>query len=200
MAVVPPDDQTQDLGAQIGSRVRYHRQQRGISGVKLAIAAGISQPFLSQLESGQTSVAIATLYRIAHALGVDPADLLPAPEHRAYEVVRSAERQRLPLSDHLQAATAHAIFRGGNHISELYDYELSPDDFVSDWFSSDAEHALYLLEGAIRFEFEGQPQILLETGDAIFYDSRTPHRWHTIPDRKARVILVAVPTRALMRQ
>ena len=57
MAVVSPDGQTQDLGAQIGSRVRFHRQQRGISGVKLASAAGISQPFLSQLESGQTSVA-----------------------------------------------------------------------------------------------------------------------------------------------
>ena len=199
MAVVPPDDQAQDLGAQIGSRVRYHRQQRGISGVKLANAAGISQPFLSQLESGQTSVAIATLYRIAHALGVDPSDLLPAPEHRSYEIVRSDERQRLPLSEHLRAATARAIFRGGNHISELYDYELSPDDFVSDWFSSDAEHAVYVLEGALRFEFEGQPEIVLDAGDAIFYDSRTPHRWHTIPDRRARVILVAVPTRSLSR-
>jgi transcriptional regulator with XRE-family HTH domain len=193
--VVTPDSQGQDLGAQIGSRVRHHRRQRGISGVKLAAAAGISQPFLSQLESGQTSVAIATLYRIAHALGVDPADLLPAPEHRAYEVVRSDERQQISLSEHLEAATARAIFRGGNHISELYDYELSPNDFVADWFSSEAEHALYVLEGALRFEFEAQPEILLEAGDAIFYDSRTPHRWHTIPDRKARVILVAVSAR-----
>lgn len=184
----------QQLGALIGSRVRFHRQQRGISGVKLAAAAGVSQPFLSQLESGQTSVAIATLYRIAGALGIDPADLLPAPERRAYEVVRAHEGERMSLSEHLGAATARAIFRGGSHISELYDYELSPDDFVADWFSSDAEHVLYVLEGAMRFEFEDEPEIRLEAGDAIFYNSRTPHRWHTIPEQRARVILVAVAT------
>jgi transcriptional regulator with XRE-family HTH domain len=73
------DDQVQDLGGEIGTRVRYYRQQAGMSGVKLAAAAAVSQPFLSQLESGQSSVAIATLYRIAHALSVHPADLLPAP-------------------------------------------------------------------------------------------------------------------------
>jgi len=185
------DDERRDLGALIGTRVRHHRLQRGLSGVKLAEAAGVSQPFLSQLESGQTSVAIATLYRLADALGIAPADLLPNPGSGGFEVVRSNERQRITLSERLGTASAHAIFRGGTHISELYDYELSPDDYVSDWFTSDSEHALYVLAGALRFEFEGRPEILLDEGDAIFYDSRTPHRWHTVPDRRARVILVA---------
>ena len=62
-------DSGQSLGAEIGMRVRHYRTRAGLSGVKLAAAAGVSQPFLSQLESGQSSVAIATLYRIARAAG-----------------------------------------------------------------------------------------------------------------------------------
>lgn len=181
-------ESTPDLGAEIGSRVRGFRTKAGISGVKLAAAAGVSQPFLSQLESGRSSVAIATLYRLARALGVHPSELLPAPGAAGIEVVRSADTRRVALSEHMRTATARAIFRGSNTISELYDYNIEPEDYVDDWFSSEGEHALYVLEGALRLEFEGQPEFLLEEGDAVFYNSRIPHRWHS--GQRARIILV----------
>ncbi len=179
-----------DLGSEIGARVRQLRVEAGLSGVKLAEAADISQPFLSQLESGQSSVAIATLYRIAHALDVQPSDLLPAAEPAEIEVVRSADTQRIPLSEDTRTAKARAIFRSGRRISELYDYDISAEDYVEDWFSSDAEHALYVLEGSLRVEFEGRPEITLDAGDAIFYKSRVPHRWHS--GHGARIILVVI--------
>ena len=70
---------TDELGHQIGAKVKALRAERGLSGRKLAAAADVSQPFLSQLEAGHTSVAIATLYRLAAALDVKPSDLLPDP-------------------------------------------------------------------------------------------------------------------------
>lgn len=182
------DDAGKVLSAEIGAKVRQFRIEAGLSGVKLAAAAGVSQPFLSQLESGQCSLAIATLYRIANALGVQPSDLLPPAEPAEIEVVRSSETQQIPVSEDQRSAIARAILRSGGKISELYDYEISPEDYVEDWFSSDAEHALYVLEGTLRVEFEGRPEILLEAGDAIFYKSRVPHRWHS--GHGARIILV----------
>lgn len=180
----------QALGAEIGKQVRRLRKKAGLSGVELATAAGVSQPFLSQLESGRTSVSIATLYRIARALEVHPSDLLPSPNGHEIEVVRSEDKQRIALSERLGTATARAVFRGGARISEFYDYELSTDDYIADWFSSDAEHALYVLEGSLRVEFENQPEILLEAGDVVFYNSQLPHRWHTVPGQRARIIIV----------
>ncbi len=177
-----------DLGSEIGARVRQVRTGAGLSGVKLAATAGISQPFLSQLESGQSSVAIATLYRIAHALGVQPSELLPPAEPTEIEVVRSSETRQIALSEDQRSANARVIFRSGRKISEMYDYDISPEDYVEDWFSSDAEHALYVLEGTLRIEFEDRPEIMLEAGDAIFYKSRVPHRWHS--GHGARIILV----------
>ena len=182
------DDAGRNLSAEIGIRVREFRVKAGLSGVKLAEAAGVSQPFLSQLESGQSSVAIATLYRIANALGAQPSDLLPEAEPDEVEVVRSAETQRIPLSEDAHSASARTILRSGRKISELYDYEIAADDHVEDWFSSNAEHALYVLEGTLRVEFEGRPELTLEAGDAMFYKSRVPNRWHS--GRGARVIIV----------
>ena len=182
------DEVGRTLSTEIGARVRRLRVEAGLSGVKLAAAAGVSQPFLSQLESGRSSVAIATLYRIARALDVQPSDLLPEADPAEIEVVRSADAQRIPLSEDTRTASARAMFRGGRKISELYDYQISEDDYVEDWFSSDAEHALYVVEGALRVEFEGRPEIALEAGDAIFYKSRVPHRWHS--GRGARILLV----------
>lgn len=69
--------------------------QEDPSNAELAAAAGVSQAFLSQLESGQTSVAIATLYRIASALGASASDVLPETMSREFEVVRAVDRQRM---------------------------------------------------------------------------------------------------------
>ena len=183
------DDAGRNLSAEIGVRVRQFRVKAGLSGVKLARAARVSQPFLSQLESGQSSVAIATLYRIAQALGVQPSDLLPAAAPAEIEVVRSAETQRIPLSEdiHGRPMLGRSSAAAGRSLNSTTTRSAA-DDYIEDWFSSDAEHALYVLEGTLRVEFEDRPEILLEAGDAIFYKSRVPHRWHS--GQGARIILV----------
>lgn len=184
-------DGEQDLAAQIGRRIRALRTEAGSSGRTLAAAAGVSQPFLSQLELGQTSASIATLYRIANALHTSPADLLPSPPPQEIELVRSPGLTT-PLSEHLRAAKARAILRGGRSIAELYDFEIDPGDHVGEWFESTTEHVVYVLEGRIRVEFEDRADVVVETGDALFYPAALRHRWHLDADEAARVILVAV--------
>ena len=164
-------DGRQILSAEIGGRIRSYRKRAGISGVSLAAAAGISQPFLSQLESGQTSVAIATLYRIAQALGIHPSDLLPAPATSDMEIVRSAATRRGQGAVDL----ATARFGAGKRVSELNDWRVPADEVAADWFSSEGEHILYVLEGTLRLESEGTREIVLEEGDAAFYTGRLPH-------------------------
>ncbi|MFT3853731.1 MAG: XRE family transcriptional regulator [Ilumatobacteraceae bacterium] len=62
----------------IAAAVRAHRQAAGLSMRALAAKAGMSQPFLSNLENSRAMPSIATLYKIAAALGVSPRDFLPA--------------------------------------------------------------------------------------------------------------------------
>lgn len=57
------------------SPVKLWREHRGLTQQQLADAAGISKPFLSQIESGKRKGTIETLSAIARSLGV-PLDLL----------------------------------------------------------------------------------------------------------------------------
>ena len=56
--------------------VRVWRRYRGKTQAELAAAAGLSAPYLSQIESGRRSAAADTLKRLADALGVAVDDLL----------------------------------------------------------------------------------------------------------------------------
>jgi len=57
--------------------IRAWRKHRGLTGVKLAAAAGITGPYLSDLETGKRAGTPDTLRRIAHVLGRSIDDLMP---------------------------------------------------------------------------------------------------------------------------
>ncbi|MEV0842719.1 helix-turn-helix transcriptional regulator [Actinocatenispora sera] len=88
--------------AHIGTRVRYWRGRRGLSQVALAGLAGMSQAYLSQIETGVRTVdSRATLARLAEALQVTTASLegQPAdprtPEHSSASAAIPAVRAAL---------------------------------------------------------------------------------------------------------
>lgn len=59
-----------------GTLVRDIRVRRGMNQVYVARSAGISQSFLSNLESGKHEASPSTVLKLAHALGVKSAELL----------------------------------------------------------------------------------------------------------------------------
>jgi len=61
---------------QTDSRVRTYRKYRGLSMTELAQAAGISQPYLSDIENGKKAGSVDVLKRIAASLRVDLDDLV----------------------------------------------------------------------------------------------------------------------------
>lgn len=64
----------------IAYNLREVRKKSGIPQDTLAATAGISQTFLSQVETGKNNISVDKLEQIAGALGVDVVDLLlPLP-------------------------------------------------------------------------------------------------------------------------
>lgn len=55
--------------------VRALRRLRGVTSTGLAVSAGITQGYLSQIETGKRTPTADVRRRLADALGVDPADL-----------------------------------------------------------------------------------------------------------------------------
>ena len=77
----------------IGDRIRRLRTDRGLSVRTLAAMAGFSPSFISQVEHGQVSPSIASLERIASALGITLGGFFTESVPTPAAVVRAAERQ-----------------------------------------------------------------------------------------------------------
>jgi transcriptional regulator with XRE-family HTH domain len=75
----------------VGSRIKKHREEKGMSATKLAEKAGISKSYLSELENSNgegKKPSAELLYEIAKALGVAMSDLLGRP------IITDALRER----------------------------------------------------------------------------------------------------------
>jgi transcriptional regulator with XRE-family HTH domain len=59
---------TEDVGVRLGSAIRARRHQRGMTLVEVAASAGLSHPFLSQLERGLARPSMRSLTAIAATL------------------------------------------------------------------------------------------------------------------------------------
>lgn len=58
------------------NKVKVWRGHRGLSGRDLAAAAGVSAPFISEIESGRKDASLSVMKKIAEALKVDLDDLV----------------------------------------------------------------------------------------------------------------------------
>ena len=91
------------MGELFGSYLRESRTAKGLSTRVLAANAGISQPYLSQLERGQVSPPSEdACVRLAEALGIDSAELLAR---------RLVETGQLPISSGITVEQARALIR-----------------------------------------------------------------------------------------
>src|SRR5215217_8503806 len=64
-------------------RIRQLRKERGLSQAKLAVMADMDPATLNRLERGTGNPNLKTMERVADALGVEVADLLPKAPRRS---------------------------------------------------------------------------------------------------------------------
>lgn len=66
-----------DVRVRFGSKLREVRLVKGISQEKLADLAGLHRTYVSSVELGKRNVSLINIERLAAALGVPMADLMP---------------------------------------------------------------------------------------------------------------------------
>ncbi|MBI5209432.1 MAG: helix-turn-helix transcriptional regulator [Elusimicrobia bacterium] len=90
---------TENIYKSLSRRIREERNLRGWTQEELAERAGVHLSFIGQIERGIRKPSLATVQRMAEALGVDPGRLLghqprrrdPYPvEHKVADLIRDA--------------------------------------------------------------------------------------------------------------
>lgn len=159
---------------------------------ELADKCGVSQPFISAIERGHSTPSIATLYKLADVLGIEPAALLPV--HRADEVsvIRGGEGRMVPTSDRPNAAVGRVLLSDDTRHLEIYEYVTTKDDDLDVWYAHDGDVILHLLEGRLRLELAAHPDVVLEPGDCVVHPGPIPHRWVIETSDTVRLFIVVV--------
>ena len=65
-----------DLVQTFGRNVREWRKRRGLSQEELALETGMKRSYVSDVERGTRNPSVKALERLAHALQVDPVELV----------------------------------------------------------------------------------------------------------------------------
>ena len=186
LAVTAPSEP--DLGATI----RRLREGQQLSLKEVAARSRLTQSFLSQVERNLTSPSVASLRKVAQALGVPLTALFQGPVLPENRVVRRNERRQLihprrqwrgylltpSLSGKLQVILS-VIEPGGGSGDEPYAHD------------SD-EECVVVLRGRLEFRV-GSDRYELEEGDSIVFESRIPH-WNRNPGPgRAEVLWITTP-------
>ena len=175
----------------VGERLRDIRRHRRATLKTIADRAGVSESFLSQVERGRASASIASLRRIAGALGVSVADLFEPGGPPQPRVLRRDDRPSLAFGilgrkllltprplQHLEVF-AGELDVGGSTGSEAYAH-------------GDSEELFVVLSGTVQLELGGA-LFELEQGDSIDYRSSTPHRATNVGQERAEVMWIISP-------
>jgi transcriptional regulator with XRE-family HTH domain len=181
----------ESVSLRTGARVRSLRELRGLSTRKLAAAAGISQPFLSQLERGIGSPSLLTLHRLATALGVTPGDLIPSDRDGAVSVIRAGEGTFVPANDRPTAAVARMLIPGERQSLGLMQYRVEPSQNVPEWFTASSDNALYILSGRLRVDLRDEGSWELGPDDVLFRTDRSDSRWTVIGDEPVSLLMIS---------
>jgi len=68
------------LRATIAANMRTARQARGLSQAQLAHLAGMHRTYAGAIERAERNVSVDNIEKLAHALGVEPAELARQPD------------------------------------------------------------------------------------------------------------------------
>jgi transcriptional regulator with XRE-family HTH domain len=176
----------------VGERLRAIRKLRRVTLRTIAERAELSESFLSQVERGRANASIASLKRIAAALGVNVADLFePNGQRSAPRVLRKDSRPTLKFGT---LGQKHMLTpRPLEHLQVIVG-EFDPGGSTGDepYTHGDSEELLVVLRGSVHLQLATEI-FELHAGDSIDYRSSTPHRLANAGEGAAEVMWIISP-------
>lgn len=177
-----------DILDRLAARLKAARQDQGLSLEAIARLSGVSRSMVSQIERGESSPTVATLWNLTQALQVDfagllDADTLPAIEHIRADAVPTIDARGEGCRIRILSAPEEA----GSH--ELYELIFAPGgSLVSDPHGVGCREQLTVIEGALSVT-SGAESRDAGAGDTLRYAADCPHAIRAA-DGPARAFLV----------
>lgn len=186
------------------ARLRALRTASGLTLEVLAERSGFTKGYLSKVENGRSIPPIASLARIARAMGRDlsyffvdqesvaepdrdPADALVSVVHHweRKPIVRGAAGFGY---DYVSLAHKRA-----DKCMEPFIFTFPSQVDINTYFEHPGEEFIHIMTGQVEFEIKVDGRLrrwTLEAGDSIYFESSLPHRGYSVSgDAQALVVV-----------
>lgn len=177
-----------DAHQSTGLRFRRLRLKRGLSLAQVARATNVSVGFLSALERGQMRSSIATLQRIARFYGTNILSMFDT-NGDAQLLVRPSQRKILETSPKVRME----LLAWGNTAMEPHLFRIKPGGTSGEPYTHEGEEFLHVLRGEFEIWLHNHGRYLLKSGDSLYFESSTPHRWKNPGRTEAWILWVNTP-------
>ncbi|MEW6473629.1 MAG: cupin domain-containing protein [Actinomycetota bacterium] len=177
----------------IGPKLRDLRLQRGLSLQQLAERADVSAAAIHKIEKSGMVPTITTLLKLAGALNRSISYFVDEEtEQNGPAVLVRADERRVVYTSHVGIDLAGISGPYGRFFLAGAVATLEPGASSGDHaMEHPGEELVFVLEGSMEFEVDGQDYRLAE-GDSVHFRTDRPHRWKNPGRRPARAVWMAL--------
>jgi DNA-binding transcriptional MerR regulator len=175
----------------LGPRLRALRRANKASLRALASSTVLSPSYISAVERSASTPSVASLQRLASALGTNLVDLLGEPGGQGENlVVRVNERK--PLRMGIPGVRIDQLADIDTVLEPLL-FTLEPGATSVDAYSHEGEEFIYVLAGTFALRLDAIHDHTLEAGDSITFQSHRPHSWWNPGDEVCVLVWINTP-------
>jgi transcriptional regulator with XRE-family HTH domain len=177
------------LLATLSTRIRARRRDRALSLDRLAALADVSKGVLVQIEKGEANPSIATLCKVAAALGASVADLVQVSRPQPAEVLPAGAPRLLWRGPKGGSATL-LVGSAGPDMLELWTWELRPGErYEAPAHPPGTQELLHVEQGSLALAFGDVRYVVAAGGSAIAHTDR-PHAYAAEGRKAVRFTMV----------
>ncbi|MGV1049804.1 MAG: helix-turn-helix domain-containing protein [Solirubrobacterales bacterium] len=177
--------------ASVGWQLRERRRSLNLTLDDVAVKAGLTKGYLSQVERDLASPSVAALLAICHAVGTGIGELFDSPNSH---VVRRDER--VPIQFGGTGIDEYLLSPSPRSRLQVIRSELGPEATggPDTWSLPAEEEFVLVLHGKLVVEV-AEIEHELAAGDALTFDPRQPHRfWNPSDSDEAHAVFVVTPS------
>ncbi len=178
------ETQRANTSASLAQRLRTRRRELKLTLKEVAEAAGLSVGFISQIERGITTPSLSSLVSVSRVLGMSVSEFLAQPQGET-ALTRHDKRAVYAIGGNTVSYERISSSFPGNVLRSVIVHE--PPGHRGEPIAHDGEELMFVLEGAITVELDGEPTIL-EVGDSIHFPSTRIHSTWNHTDRPATIL------------
>lgn len=157
----------------IGNNIRRYRLQQGMTQQDVGNLCGLTKGMISKIESGKVTPALATLTRIAAAIGVDIVALMSEKDRRTTAFTAMPDESDFVETDLGYRMCGLARKYLGKQLQPVL-IVARKEDVRRHLVSHDHEEFIYVLSGCMVFQADGR-LYTLNTGDSLYFDGTREH-------------------------